>query len=309
MLLLLPHDRSEFFSTEKYWHTVEQFFCFELENDGEDITAEFYVSENISAKAFVVTKSEGVLAGVDELTFFLQKFFPEISFSWKKSQGEGIRRGEKIIEFSGNARKILKAERIFLNVLSRLSGIATQTKRNIFLTGGTVHIAATRKTQWSYLDKKAVHVAGGLTHRIGLFDAILLKENHQIIEGYKTPNLSFFSQGIKFFEIEVETTEEFFKVFNEFLEDENTVGLQKVIMLDNFMPEQIKLILDGLEKEGKGKKFRHENNIFLEASGGITEVNIAQYSNVGVDVLSMGSLTHSVLPIDFSLRIEKASEL
>lgn len=308
MNISLPHDRKKFFQTSHYWEAVKFFFHTELKNDGEDITAQFCVEAEKECVASIIAKSEGVLAGQEELNFFLQNFFPTLQTTWERGESEKIFPEQKIITFTGNARKILQLERIFLNTLSRMSGIATMTHK-ISQLASPIQIAATRKTQWSYLDKKSVSIGGGLTHRMGLFDSVLVKENHQIIANY---NENFFSQKQyeivqryadekKFFEVEVETPEEFHKIFTKFCDEKFfPQQLQKVIMLDNFTPEKIFYLLQNFPK----REYRHAKNIFLEASGGITEKNISQYSKSGVDVISLGALTHSVLPLDFSLRVQ-----
>jgi nicotinate-nucleotide pyrophosphorylase (carboxylating) len=305
----LPHDRSEFFLSDTYWKAVENFFATELKNDGADITAQFFLEEKKNISAHIIAKQEGVLAGKEELTFFLEKFFPSIQFSWKVEEGKRFEKLQEIVLLKGNAQEIMKLERVFLNVLSRLSGIATQT--NFLTTNSPLPIAATRKTQWSFLDKKAVFVGGGLTHRMGLFDSMMIKENHLLAMKNNLEECleKFFKNFLdlkmllknkqKFFEIEVETEEEFEKVFQVFFREE-FLDLPKVIMLDNFSPEKIKNLL----KKFPAQDERQQKNIFLEASGGISEKNFLEYENCGVDVLSMGALTNNVSPIDFSLRVK-----
>lgn len=306
MFSYLPHDRSEFFTTSRYWEAVENFLRFELENDGEDITSREFLKGK-KGKVYVINKtsSSSVLAGKEELEFFLAKFFPEISYKWGENIEEGIvlQKNQKIFWAEGDAYSLMKLERVFLNVLSRMSGIATQTSfiGNI-IKDSTIEIAATRKTQWSYLDKKAVHIGGGLTHRMGLFDAMMIKENHQIIGDYDLNIEKFLKQQCKqgspkFLEVEVETLEEFKNIFNLFWNAENT-EFTKVIMLDNFSAEKIQETL----KNYPSAKSRHEKNIFLEASGGINEENISSYKKSSVDVISIGGLTNNVSPIDFSMR-------
>ena len=331
LMIPLPHDRSDFFSTTRYWNAVEKFLEFELKNDGDDISSQIFLTNQffphqkiLKGKVEIICKEQsgGILAGKSELIFFLDTFFPEISYTWGEDieDGSEISHFQKIFWAEGNPYDLMKLERVFLNILSRMSGIATNTKKLSDLSkisGNTkqepAKIAATRKTQWSYLDKKAVHIGGGLTHRMGLFDAIMLKENHQIMGRYNLPVAEYLSRDLdssrpgispKFLEIEVETPEEFQKIFDIFWNSENsvetrcTVSLPKVIMLDNFSPEEIIDVLKNFPK----KNLRHQKNIFLEASGGISETNISEYIDSGVDVVSMGCLTNFVKPIDFSMR-------
>ncbi len=298
----LPHDQSSFFSSPRYQKALEKFLEYELENDGEDLTSRVFLKEE-KGEVFVIAKENGVLAGKEELDFFLQRFFPEISYTWtdKIQDGEKVEKNQKILTASGESYSLMKMERVFLNILSRMSGIATQTQKLSEISG--IPIAATRKTQWSYFDKKAVYVGGGLTHRMGLFDAIMLKENHlfqmkntseKIQKFLEKQNSEIFPQ---FLEIEIETPAEFQNIFSLFW-NSNTESFPKVIMLDNFSPAEISQTLAPLPEISE----RHQKNIFLEASGGISEHNIEGYTKTGVDVISMGSLTNSVVPLDFSMR-------
>lgn len=306
----LPHDRSLFFETQEYKKSVFSFFEKELQNDGIDITAQFSFSlqkklDTISS-AYVIAKEDGILAGKEEILSFFSRQYPKVQIQFLIDDGNSFTALEKIIIFSGNASDILKIERVILNTLSRMSGIATMTKN--LQEKSETPLAATRKTQWSYLDKKAVFVAGGLTHRMGLFDAILIKENHRIINGYNSEIFSdenvktFLLQSekekhIAFIEVEVETEQEFEEIFKIFWK-RKYLNISMVIMLDNFSSAEIKKIISSLPS----LKERHFRKIFIEISGGITEKNLEIYSHLGADVISMGALTHSVIPIDFSLR-------
>lgn len=312
--MLLPHDRSSFFQTQEYWHAVHAFFQNELHNDGSsDITSEilFAKTENNTIRANIFAKQTGTMVGKEEASYFLKTFFPNIVFAWQTSERSFIASGQKIFTAEGPCADIMKAERILLNLLSRMSGVATQTQK--YVTEVQTPLAATRKTQWSYLDKKAVWKAGGLSHRMGLFDAVLVKENHAISFGNGKKNIKKLLEHLAslptekfshFLEIEVETPDEFFHVYEMFSEHFEK-DLPKVIMFDNFSPEDIQFCMEKIPS----KKQRHEKNIFLEISGGITLVNIKEYDVLDADVISVGALTHSVLPIDFSLRIEEIKYL
>ncbi len=312
----LPHDRSDFFETEQYKIAVIDFFLGELQRDGQDVTSLLFVDSAVDGSAKIMAKQNGVLAGQSDIDFFIKtkENFLDIKINWKKKDGESVETGDIICEFFGNSIDILNFERVSLNVLSRLSGIATATKN--ILEKSNTPIASTRKTQWSYLDKKAVFVGGGNTHRIGLFDAVLIKENH-LISGKKIDVLqkllhiqsyapSEVLKNIKFIEVEVENIEEFYEVFEVFIQCsekyKTSLKYKYVIMLDNFSPEQIDYLLSDLKNKNLNKKERNLKNIFIEISGGITSENIKNYSDLGADIISLGSLTHSVMPIDFSLR-------
>jgi len=312
--IALPHDRSDFFTTPQYKIAVIDFFLAELMHDGIDITSLLFISPTKKSTATIFAKQDGILAGQEEIQFFTntKECFLDIRFNWKKKDQDHIKIGDVICEISGNTIDILNIERVALNMLSRMSGIATTTKK--ILEKSKTPIAGTRKTQWSYLDKKAIFVGGGNTHRMGLFDAVLVKENHLIagnkqdilkkllnIQKYESKEII---ENIKFIEFEVENTQEFYEVLQAFLDKkfDTKNQYQYVIMLDNFSPQHISDLFLELENKKLNKIMRNKNNIFIEISGGITEKNIEHYSNLGADVISLGSLTHSVTPIDFSLR-------
>ena len=190
-----------------------------------------------------------------------------------------IEKGDAIIKLVGGIKTILKLERTILNILQRMSGIATQTAHLVKLCPHVL-ICPTRKTQWGLLDKKAVTVGGGGTHRLGLYDWILIKDNHLKISNFEFRILN------KFWEIEVKNEKELKKA----------IALKPdVIMFDNFKPNQIKKLI----------KILHEKHpqIIFEASGGINEETIKNYSQTGVDVISLGALTHSTKALDISLDI------
>lgn len=300
---MLPHDRSSFFSTDRYYNAVLHFFQRELENDGDDITSHYVFENDCFVNATVLAKQDGVFCGQEESAWLFACFFPKVQLRWNICDGEKFSKGKNILQLTGSVFDIVKAERVLVNTLSRMSGIATQT--NLITKACKTAIAATRKTQWSYLDKKAVWKGGGLTHRMGLFDAVLIKENHAIAFGNGTKNILQTAyhalntaNTAAFVECEVENSAEFLEIYQLFLQTEYQ-KIPKIIMFDNFEPEEITSCMNKMDS----LRNRHEKNIFLEISGGITQQNIFEYDGLGCDVISMGSLTHSVLPIDFSLRI------
>ncbi len=314
----LPHDQSSFFKSPKYWKAVHIFIQNELNNDGIDQTSGFFIPKKQTQKAYIIAKESGILSGKEELDFFLLTFFPKIKYKWNIEKTDNyyyLKKNQKIFFCSGNTREIMKFERVFLNILSRMSGIASHVKK--ISQNLKTPIATTRKTQWSFLDKKAVFEGGGLTHRIGLFDGIMLKENHLISIDYdfilhEDILNSFITRNIQFIEVEVETETEFKKIFKTFFPDfsekstkssysNKLLDIKKIIMFDNFSPKSIKKIIKTLPSLTE----RHSKNLFLEASGGISQANIEKYQDTGVDVISMGSITNNVTPIDFSLRLEQ----
>lgn len=295
----LPHDKSDFFKTKNYLDFIDNYISNELTNDGKDITSLNFIPKDKISTVKIIAKEEGMLSGKFEIHYFLSKNYSHLKVEWFKEDEETINKKDIILVIKGVSKDLLKLERVILNILSRMSGITTFTK---FLQSKCkTSISATRKTQAGYFDKKAVFVGGGLTHRIGLFDGFLIKENHIIMSGGIENILSNidtikFDEDI-FLEIEVETKEEFLLVFKTFMLDRYK-NIQKIIMLDNFDSSKISELLLTIDD----KKNRHKKNIFLEVSGGINKNNIKDYDSLGVDVISMGSLTNNVSPIDFSMR-------
>jgi len=241
-----------------------------------DLTSQALIPKNKQTTATIIAKQNGIIAGLEEVQWLATCCMLHVACYVKDSRP--VREGQKIMEISGSTRKILLLERTILNVLQRMSGIATQTHALIKRTNGKALLCSTRKTQWGLLDKKAVTVGGGGTHRLGLHDFILIKENHlsQISD--------FRFQISDFWEIEVENQKEALQWA------EKKPG---AMMFDDFTPTQIKKTIAKLPK-----------NIIFEASGGINEKNIADYANTGVDIISMGALTHSVKALDIGMYIQ-----
>ncbi|RZN64038.1 MAG: carboxylating nicotinate-nucleotide diphosphorylase [Candidatus Methanoliparum thermophilum] len=256
-----------------------------------DITSTL-ISPDVSITADISSKEACILAGMEELIILSNYFGIDIDPIHHDS--EKIYKDERICHMKGNARDILLIERSALNLLSRMSGIATLTRMlqdKIDKTGFNIKISSTRKTApgLRYFDKKAVMIGGGYIHRMGLSDSILIKDNHIAILGLdnaiKSGKEKYFTKKI---EVEVETPADAIKAAQSGAE---------IIMLDNFAPNDIKKVIDILERENL------RNNLILEVSGGITPENILDYAIKGIDLISVGFLTHSVKGIDFSLSI------
>ena len=266
-------------SNLKYNTQVKWFTDFMLQEDlGEtgDITSDTVLKNNPKVTAIITAKEKGVIAGLEEIKWLLTAYSLQLTAFTK--DGNKIKKDEKIIKLSGNIKTILKLERTILNILQRMSGIATQT--NKLTTKNSPLLCPTRKTQWGLLDKKAVVLGGGGTHRLGLYDWILIKDNHLKITNFQ---LLIFK---KFYEVECKDEKQVF----EFAKLN-----PGAIMLDNMKPKKIKKLVPQIRKINP--------NIILEASGGITEKNIKGYQKTGVDVISLGSLTHSTKVLDLSLNI------
>jgi nicotinate-nucleotide pyrophosphorylase (carboxylating) len=260
-----------------------------------DVTSVAVVPAGLTVEAVVVAKEAGIAAGIEETAILAESL--GLSVKTKVVDGDEIKNGKVILRISGDAQAILSAERTMLNLLSRMSGIATTTRRlveKLRKANLTAKIAATRKTAPGllYFDKKAVLIGGGDPHRLRLDDMILVKDNHIAIAGnvetaVKKAKAASFSKKI---EVEVTSATDALKAAE--------AGAD-IIMLDNFSPKQIREAVEALKKAGFFGK------ILLEISGGITEQNLLEYASTQVNIISMGELTHSVKALDISLEITK----
>ncbi len=268
---------------------------FLLDSEEGDITTKYFLKNRRKmVMAQVISNTDAILAGIEEVLWFLKKL--KIDVLKSKKDGSSIKNGEVVMQIQGPAYKILAIERTLLNLLQRMSGIATKTKKIVAKLPKSIQLLATRKTLWGPLDKKAVVVGGGGTHRLNLSDAILIKDNHLFLSKNLKKDLKRTLKRIKkcrFIEIELESTErvdEFLKVYNEVKKvhkGENRV----VVMLDNFKPAAIKKIVPRIKKAG----------LVIEISGGISERNISRYGIKGINAISSGSLTMNADSIDMSL--------
>jgi nicotinate-nucleotide pyrophosphorylase (carboxylating) len=292
-------------NNKDYLSWLETFFDKEYVDDvgAGDITSEAVLAKNKPRKAVLKAEESGVLGGIEEVSWFYRKHCLEVNVCIK--DGEEALEGETILEIQGGQKDILATERIVLNVLQRMSGVATETKRlTDLLREYPTRIAATRKAPLRYLDKKAVFLGGGLTHRFGLWDSILIKDNH--LEALKSEGVknyvetaiikaSAFADSVGFIEIEVTSPEEAVRAARKFKD----LRLKKpcVVMLDNMSPVEIG---EAIETLRKGDLYDHA---LLEASGEITPENISEYARTGIDVVSLGYLTHSARVLDMSLEM------
>lgn len=258
-----------------------------------DVTSSTVVPENLIVEAEVIAKEEGVAAGIEEAMILAESLGLKVKAN--SADGDIIKKHEAVLKISGNARNILSAERTMLNLLSRMSGIATATHRfteKLRKAKSMAKVAATRKTApgLQYFDKKAVLIGGGDPHRLRLDDMILIKDNHVAIAGsvekaVKKAKKVSFSKKI---EVEVSSTTDAVKAAE--------AGAD-IVMLDNFSPQQI------LEAVNSFKHAGFFGKVLLEVSGRITEQNLLEYASAQVDIISVGSLTHSVKALDISLEI------
>lgn len=245
-------------------------------------------------KAKLLVKEPGILAGVEVAKRIYELFDPTLQVQFNKRDGDHIQKGDIVFEVSGSSRSILSSERLVLNCMQRMSGIATQTASILsIIQGCSTKILDTRKTTpgMRFLEKWAVKIGGGENHRFGLYDMVMLKDNHVDYAGgikaaiEKTQRyLKENNKNLKI-EIEVRSIEE----LKEVLE---TKGVDR-IMLDNFSPELLREALDLIPPSYE-----------TEASGGITIENIRPYAETGVQFISIGALTHSVKSLDLSLKAQ-----
>jgi len=258
-----------------------------------DITVAAVIPPNLVAKAEVIAKENGVVAGVEEALILAEHL--GLKAKAKVIDGEIIQNKQVILQLAGNAQTILSVERTMLNLLSRMSGIATKTKTltdKVQKANNEIRIAATRKSAPGllYFDKKAVAVGGGDPHRLHLDDLILIKENHLAIVGSvkeaikKAKTNASFSKKI---EVEVTNLEDALKAAE--------AGAD-IVMLDNFSAREAGAASEALRKAGFSK-------LIVEVSGGITEENLVEYAEAKIDIISLGELTHSVRALNLSLEI------
>lgn len=273
--------------------------AYQMDNIGPDLsTRAFLGTGRARVRAVIRANEEGILAGIQEAVWFLKKLGIKILKAGK--DGVRIRRGNSVLEMEGRASVILGAERTLLNLLQRMSGVATKTKKLSVKMPKGIRLLATRKTLWGLLDKRAVSLGGAGTHRLHLNDAILIKENHIALASdlKKSFKRAFqWSKKVRFSEIEFESPREVENFLNIYpaLKKYLREGDEIVIMLDNFTPHDIRKVIKPLARAG----------IFVELSGGINESNIVSYNIAGVSAISSGSITTQAGNLDFSLEITK----
>ncbi len=250
------------------------------------------IDQNATAKARLLVKEDGILAGIEIAKEVFKQVDSNLKLEILLNDGASIKRGDIVFYVSGSAISILSAERTVLNFMQRMSGIATSTNHIVKLVQGTnCTILDTRKTTPGVriIEKMAVRIGGGDNHRMGLYDMIMLKDNHIDYAGgiknaiQKTQN--YLSQTGKNLKIEIEA-----RTLSD-VEQIIDIGGVNRIMLDNFTPEL-------LEKAVKIINKRYET----EASGNITHDNILEYAKTGVDFISSGALTHHIKSLDLSLK-------
>jgi nicotinate-nucleotide pyrophosphorylase (carboxylating) len=269
------------------FNSKKQLSQFLAEDIGKgDITSNLLPKKKITVK--IISRENAIIAGVS----YAKEIFKLKGCSSKilKKDGSKIKPNQTIMIISGNAGNILTCERTALNLLTRMSGIATQTNALVKKIPKKTKLYATRKTApgLRYFDKEAVEIGGGKKHRLTLDEMVMIKDNHIAIGDSLLSLIKKTKKKYRKFEVEVENTSDAVLAAKE--------GAT-IIMLDNFTPAQIKKTIQTLINQ----KLR--NKVLLEASGGITTKNISKYGQTEVDIISVGSITNSVKGIDMSLEI------
>lgn len=263
-----------------------------------DITSELMVPKNLTQTAHITSKASGVFYGTEIISGIFDLLDSNTQIVFHHQNGDRVTKGDEVVTITGKSRVILKAERVMLNLIQRLSGIATRTSQFVAaLDDATIQVLDTRKTTplFRFLERPAVVAGGGFNHRLNLSDMVLIKENHLAAflatsQHNLLPDLfdqmHVKSPGIKI-EIEIESLEQL-RIFD--------LAKVDIIMFDNFSLEMIR----------EGVQICHQKSYTakLEVSGNVTLASIGQYKGIGIDRISVGSLTHTVEALDLSLRIE-----
>ena len=261
-----------------------------------DVTSNNLIEPNLLASAEIVCKSEepAIVAGLKEASMLFEMC--DCRVQTFVNDGTKVNKGRVVMKVMGLAKAILKAERSALNLIMRMSGIATETCKVVELVRKVNHsviIACTRKTApgLRYFDKKAVELGGGWSHRLRLDDMILIKDNHLVLKPSikdSARNASKKTLGRLLVECEVKNLAEMYSAISADID---------VVMLDNFSLEQAEVAMRAIRKKAQRKKIK------TEISGGIDLKNILSYARLNPDIISIGYITHSVKAIDFSLKV------
>ena len=274
------------------WKKIDQLIDWALHEDigSGDLTTDGVIEEETQAKGIFMAKDAMIIAGIEIVPRIFKKSHHPFNFKAFFKDGDSVANGDMIAFIEGNAKIILSYERVVLNFLQRLSGIATYASKFAAQVEGTkAKIVDTRKTTpgWRMLEKYAVSVGGGKNHRFGLFDAVLIKDNHIKLSGgikEAVEKIRKFVPPYLKVEVEVSNLKE--------IEDALQVGAE-IIMLDNMNTDEMKEAI----KRIAGKAV-------IEVSGGVNLSNIREIALMGVDLISIGALTHSPSAVDISMKVE-----
>jgi nicotinate-nucleotide pyrophosphorylase (carboxylating) len=293
-----------------YRHVVRTVTDLLVQTDlaGEDLTARALEMKHRFRSASVIAREAGVAAGLKEFAFLMRAQGVEIAF--EKQDGDRVRPGDMLLRAEGEELKLLSLERVGLNLLQRMSGIATASRCLQERAGRyspATRIVGTRKTPWGLLDKRALHLGNGGTHRLGLGDAIVIKNNHLALLASREEDAVVVAierawkvrSQAAFIEIEVRGAAAARVAARTFrrLQEQASEQYPCLLMLDNMTPDELGAIVDMLRDEDLW------DYTLIEASGGISEANLEPYAASGVDAISIGALTHSARALDICQRI------
>ncbi|MGZ7047279.1 MAG: carboxylating nicotinate-nucleotide diphosphorylase [Methanobacterium sp.] len=260
----------------------------------EDITTDALIPEDMEANGHIIAKENGIIAGIKDINDLFEEF--GVKSIINRKDGDKIELNDIVMELNGNARCILTLERTALNLLMRMSGIATLTSKTLEIireVNENIILASTRKITpgLQYFEKNAVKIGGGDTHRFRLDDCVLIKDNHIELVGSVEGAITRAKNNVSFtkkIEIEVETLEDAITAVKNGAD---------IVMFDNMSPDTIIETVSSLKSNGLRDK------VLIEVSGGIKPENIVEYAKTGVDIISAGYLTHSAKALDLSLEI------
>lgn len=303
----LPHDRGHLLWTAEdgpsrlLTGSMDRWVTAVLGDDGIDGPLMGF-GEKKTAK--ILAKSTGTVAGAAVVDYMLQIWAPGLNATWRAGDGRRVSKDDTIVELHGDTESLLRMERSVLNILGQLSGIATESAK--WAQVAARQVAATRKTVWGLLDKWAVHLGGGLTHRLNKDDAKMIKENdlaslegealHAIVSVLTEINLE---ECGAFLELEVTNEKEAIIAATTWKQrSSEDDGPPLVLMLDNFGPERCKEMVAEMVEMGL------RDSVVLEASGNILFGDLEEWRECGVDVLSTSAVNRGVSPLDMSMLID-----
>ena len=260
----------------------------------EDLTSNAVINPDTHIMAQIISREDGVISGVDLARSIFEEF--SIKSTVKLFDGENVGPDKVVMEIEGDARTILSVERTVLNIIMRMSGISTITAKligEVRKVNKDIIVAGTRKTTpgLQFLEKQAIRIGGGDTHRYRLDDCILIKDNHVALVGSVKTTVEMAKQYVSFtkkVEVEVESTGDAL---------EAAMAGADIILLDNMNPNEVRNVLKALENKDIREK------VLIEVSGGINPNNIVEYAKTGADVISTGFITHSARSLDMTLEI------
>ena len=262
--------------------------------DGDHTTLSSIPADAMGKQQLII-KEEGIVAGIEVAKRVFAAFDPELKMTQYLKDGDHVKPGDVAFVVEGRTQSLLQTERLMLNIMQRMSGVATRTAEYVKLVEGTkCRVLDTRKTTpgLRMLEKEAVRIGGGCNHRIGLFEMILLKDNHVDFAGGIANAIrraqEYLKEKGKNLKIEIEV-----RSFAELQEALETGGIDR-IMLDNFSPADTRKAVEIIG-----------GRVEVESSGGITYDTLREYAECGVDVISVGALTHSVKSLDMSFKAVK----